>query len=411
MRVAELRALLAPKRVEVRPSARRLARGYNIASLRREARRVLPGAVFDYVDGGAEDEVSLRRNRAAFDDYELVAGVCRDIAGVDLAVDLLGERIPSPVLLAPTGFTRMVHHEGELAVARGAGRSRTPYVLSTMATCSVEDVAAAADGPVWFQLYLLKDRGLAGDLIDRARECGYRQLVLTVDNPAQGARERDVRNGLTIPPALSGRTFLDGVRHPGWSYRFLTTDPIEFATVRLAEDDPAARMRKLAAGFEGTVSWADVEWVQERWGGPILLKGVQACDDARQAARLGMAGVVVSNHGGRQLDRSPAPIELLAQIREAVGPDLTVLVDSGFRRGSDIAIALALGADAVLVGRPYLYGLAAAGVDGVARAVDILQAELTRVLTMLGVPEIARLGAAHVRRRTGAATPDRTRTE
>jgi L-lactate dehydrogenase (cytochrome) len=399
MKVAELRALLAPKPVELRPTARRLARAHNIAELRRAARRVLPAAVFDYVDGGAEDEVSLRRNRAAFDRVELVAGVCRGIAGVDLSVDLLGERIPSPVVLAPTGFTRMVHHDGERAVARGAGRAGTPYVLSTMATCSIEDVAAAATGPTWFQLYLLKDRGLAADLIDRARASGYRQLVFTVDNAAQGARERDLRNGLTIPPALTARTFLDGVVHPGWSYRFLTTDPIEFATVRMAEDDPAVRMRKLAAGFEGTVSWADVEWVQQRWGGPILLKGVQSTEDARQAARLGLAGVVVSNHGGRQLDRSPAPIELLPEIRDAVGRDLAVLVDSGFRRGSDIATAVALGADAVLVGRPYLYGLAAAGAEGVARAVEILHAELTRVLTLLGVASVSQLDGTHLRRR------------
>jgi L-lactate dehydrogenase (cytochrome) len=268
-----------------------------------------------------------------------------------------------------------------------------------MATCSIEDVAAAATGPTWFQLYLLKDRGLAADLIDRARASGYRQLVFTVDNAAQGARERDLRNGLTIPPALTARTFLDGVVHPGWSYRFLTTDPIEFATVRMAEDDPAVRMRKLAAGFEGTVSWADVEWVQQRWGGPILLKGVQSTEDARQAARLGLAGVVVSNHGGRQLDRSPAPIELLPEIRDAVGRDLAVLVDSGFRRGSDIATAVALGADAVLVGRPYLYGLAAAGADGVARAVEILHAELTRVLTLLGVASVSQLDGTHLRRR------------
>ena len=311
-------------------------------------------------------------------------------------------------MLAPTGFTRMVHHEGERAVARGATMSGTPYVLSTMATTSIEDVAAAAGGsPLWFQLYLLKDRGLSADLIDRARAAGYRQLVFTVDNAAQGARERDNRNGLTIPPSLSTRTFVDGVRHPRWSYHLLRTDPIEFATIRLAEPDPAERMRKLGQGFEGTQTWADVEWVQDRWGAPIVLKGVQSVGDATQAARLDLGGVVLSNHGGRQLDHSPSPIDVLPAVRDAVGGDIELIVDSGVRRGSDVAKALALGASAVMTGRPYLYGLATAGAVGVDRSVQILLAELRRVLTLLGVSSVTELDRSHVDRRATPATPDR----
>ncbi len=402
MRLRELKALLAPRPVPLRPTARALAGAYNIAALQSAAYRALPRAVFDYVEGGAEDEVSLRGNRAAFAALELVPGICKGVSFVDTSVELLGERLPTPVVLAPTGFTRMVHHEGERAVARGASVSGTPYVLSTMATCSVEAVAAAAPGPKWFQLYLLKDRALCSDLIRRARECGYRQLVLTVDNAAQGARERDVRNGLTIPPALTARTFLDGVRRPRWSYHFLASDPIEFATIRLAEDDPATRMRKLAQGFEGTVTWDDVEWVQEQWGAPILLKGLLASSDVAQAGRLGLSGVVLSNHGGRQLDHAPAPIDMLAEARCAAADGLAILLDSGIRRGSDIVKAVALGADAVLVGRPYLYGLGAAGAAGVARAVEILRSELVRVLTLLGVAAVAELDESYVRQRRAA---------
>ena len=400
MKLTEMRSLLQPKPVQWRPVERTLTRSRNVADLRREARRRLPGAVFDYVEGGAEDEGSLAANRAAFEDLQLVPSVCRGIAGVDLQVELLGERLDSPIVLAPTGFTRMVHHEGERAVAHGAARSRTPYTLSTMATTSIEDVASAAAGsPLWFQLYLLKDRGLSADLIDRARAAGYRQLVFTVDNAAQGARERDNRNGLTIPPSLSLKTFVDGVRHPRWSYHLLRTDPIEFATIRLAEPDPAERMRKLGQGFEGTQTWADVEWVQERWGAPIVLKGVQTAADTSQAARLGLGGVVLSNHGGRQLDHSPAPIDVLPAVRDTVGDGIAIVVDSGIRRGSDVATALALGADAVMVGRPYLYGLAAAGEDGVDRAVQILLSELRRVMSLLGVASVAGLDRSHVQPR------------
>ena len=406
MKLTEMRSLLQPRPVQWRAVDRALDRSRTVADLRREARRRLPGAVFDYVDGGAEDEVSLAANRAAFEALQLVPSICRGIDGVDLRTELLGERLPSPIVLAPTGFTRMVHHEGERAVARGATMSGTPYVLSTMATTSIEDVAAAAGGsPLWFQLYLLKDRGLSADLIDRARAAGYRQLVFTVDNAAQGARERDNRNGLTIPPSLSTRTFVDGVRHPRWSYHLLRTDPIEFATIRLAEPDPAERMRKLGQGFEGTQTWADVEWVQDRWGAPIVLKGVQSVGDATQAARLDLGGVVLSNHGGRQLDHSPSPIDVLPAVRDAVGGDIELIVDSGVRRGSDVAKALALGASAVMTGRPYLYGLATAGAVGVDRSVQILLAELRRVLTLLGVSSVTELDRSHVDRRATPATP------
>lgn len=397
MKPAEIAALLRPKLPERDAAQRRLARCYTIADLRGAARRRLPRGVFDYIDGGAEDETSLRRNTAAFSDLELVPGYLRGVAEVDSATTILGVPSALPLALAPTGFSRMMHPDGELAAARAAGAAGIPYAVSTMATTSMEDIAATASGPLWFQLYVWRDRGLAKELIDRAKAAGYRALMLTVDTPVPGARERDLRNGLTIPPELSVRTLLDGARHPHWWWGLLTSESVTFANVSDRAAEPAGVMAYVARQFDPALSWDDVGWMVDAWGGPFVMKGILSVEDARRAAALGVSGILVSNHGGRQLDHTAAPITVLPEIAAAVGAQVEVLLDSGVRRGSDIVKALALGARAVLVGRPYLYGLGTAGEAGVAHAIAILAAELRRTMQLVGAASLDQLSMSSVR--------------
>ncbi|MCZ2839310.1 alpha-hydroxy acid oxidase [Modestobacter sp. VKM Ac-2985] len=404
MTPAEMVALLRVQRPEPDGDRRRLARCHTVADLRTTARRRLPRAVFDYVDGAAEDEVTMRRNRTAFDEWELVPSVLRDVGEVELGTEVLGARSALPLVLGPTGFTRMVHPDGELAVARAAAARGIPYTAATLGTTSLEDIAAAGtaaagSAPQWFQLYVWRDRGLCTELISRAREAGYRALVLTVDTPVPGARERDLRNGLTIPPELGLRTLADGARRPHWWWGLLRSEAVTFANVRHVAGGPQAVMEFVGRQFDPTVTWDDIGWMVEAWGGPFVVKGVLTAADARRAAEAGVDAVVVSNHGGRQLDHVGATLTALTEVVDAVGDDLEVLVDSGFRRGTDIATALALGARAVLLGRPQLYGLAVAGQAGVERAVDLLAAELRRALQLLGVTDVAQLDRSVLRRR------------
>ena len=403
MKPSELAALLRPRKPILRPTQRRLARCHNVADLRRIARRRLPRAVFDYVDGGAEDEVTLRRNTESFAGFELVPRVLRDVDEPDLTTTILGTRVALPFALAPTGFTRMVHHEGELAVARAAARAGIPYTLSTMGTRSIERVAAESSGPHWFQLYVWRDRGLAKELIERAKAAGYDALILTVDVPVPGSRERDHRNGFTIPPALGLRTFLDGARHPHWWWRFLTGDVLTFENVSDRAATPSGVMAFLTAQFDPSVEWHDIEWMREAWGGPFVLKGIMDPDDARRATEVGVDAMIVSNHGGRQLDESPATIEALPRVIDAVGGRAEVMLDSGIRRGRDIVKALALGARACLVGRAYLYGLGVAGERGVDTAIAMLGDEIRRALQLVGARTIADLDRSMVQRRVSPA--------
>lgn len=384
MRPAEIAALLHLRRPALSSHERTLTRSHTIDDLRRRARRRLPRAVFDYIDGGAEDEVALRRNRSGFDEWALVPRYLHDVGEIDLTTEVLGVRSTMPLALAPTGFTRMFHPDGELAVARAAARAGIPYAQSTMATTSMEDVAAVSDGPLWFQLYVWRDRGLCRELIARAKAAGYRALLLTVDTPVTGARERDLRNGLSIPPALGARTLLDGALHPHWWWGLLSTEAMTFANVSHVAAEPSGVMAFVARQFDPGVTWDDIEWMVQAWGGPFVIKGVMSVEDARRAASMGVTGVVVSNHGGRQLDHTQAPIEVLSEVVDAVGDDLEVLLDSGVRRGTDIVKALAVGARAVMVGRPYLYGLGAAGEAGVEHAIALLRAELTRAMGLIG---------------------------
>ncbi|MGH3629038.1 MAG: alpha-hydroxy acid oxidase, partial [Sciscionella sp.] len=337
---------------------------------------------------------SLRRARESFSRVQFHPAVLRDVASVDTATTVLGQRWPLPFALAPTGFTRMMHHEGERAVVRAAAQAGLTYALSTMGTTSIEDVAAEAPSArTWFQLYVWRDRAAGRELIERAQAAGYEALVLTVDTPVAGARMRDVRNGLTIPPALTPSTVLDAALHPAWWFNLLTTEPLAFASLHEWHGTVADLVNSM---FDPSVTFADVEWIRSVWRGPLLLKGIQTVADARAAVEHGADGVIVSNHGGRQLDRAAVPLEMLPAIVDAVGADTEVLLDTGITHGADIVAALALGASGALVGRAYLYGLMAGGERGVARAIAILEEEITRTLRLLGVRGIAELDRSHV---------------
>lgn len=399
-RPAELAEILRPRPFVLNPIDRRLSRAHTIADLRAIARKRSPRAVFDYTDGAAELEESLRRARHAFGNVEFSPNVLRGVADVDTGTDILGKRSELPFAFAPTGFTRMMNHEGERAVARVAERERIPYTLSTMGTTSIEDVAASApDARRWFQLYVWRDRGAGRDLIQRAAESGYDTLMLTVDTPVAGARLRDARNGLTIPPALTLRTFVDGALHPAWWLNLLTTEPLTFASLSSWGGTVAELINTM---FDPTLNYDDLDWVRENWPGKLVVKGIQNADDAREVVNHGADAVVLSNHGGRQLDRAPTPLELLPATLDSVNGSAEVWLDTGILSGGDIVAAIAMGADACLIGRAYLYGLMAGGERGVQRAIDILRAEIVRTMQLLGVRTIADLTPSHARLRHGS---------
>jgi L-lactate dehydrogenase (cytochrome) len=302
-----------------------------------------------------------------------------------------------PFAFAPTGFTRMMHHEGEPAVASVAGAVGIPYTLSTMGTTTIEDVAAAApDTRKWFQLYLWRDRAPGKDLVQRAAAAGYDTIMLTVDTPVGGARLRDVRNGLTIPPSLSLRTFVDGAMHPAWWVNLLTTEPLTFASLASTDGTVAELINRV---FDPALTMADVEWLRGAWSGNLVVKGIQSVADARRVVDAGADAVLLSNHGGRQLDRAPVPLELVEPVVAEIGDRAEVLVDTGITHGADIVAAVALGARAALIGRAYLYGLMAGGQAGVAKAVDILTGEIVRTMQLIGVSSVDELRPSHVRLR------------
>jgi len=393
----ELAPYLRTGPIRLSPVERRLASAASIRDLRTIARREVPRAVFDYVDGAAETETSLRRSREAFTRLEFLPSVLRDVSSVDTTTTILRRPSALPFAFAPTGFTRLMHADGEPAVARVASRLGIPYILSTLGTTSPEDLAAAVpDSDRWFQLYLWHDRDAAIELIRRARAAGYRALVLTVDTPVAGARLRDVRNGFTIPPTLSTRTLFDIALHPAWWFDKLTTEPLRFAVFDRTEGTVADLIDRV---FDPTVTLADLGWLRTSWDGPIIIKGIQTVEDARSVVDAGADAIVVSNHGGRQLDRAPTPLERLPSIVAAVGDRAEVYLDGGVLSGADIVAAVALGARAVLVGRAYLYGLMAGGERGVSRAGELLRSELVRTMQLLGVKSVAELTPGRVRLR------------
>jgi L-lactate dehydrogenase (cytochrome) len=396
MNLSEIRELIHVGRGEAPYGVPALARCHSIGDLRRLARRRLPAAALGYLEGGGEDEWTMRRNSEAFGQVELVPRVLRAVSQPDTATTVLGTPMPLPFALAPIGAPRMFHHEGELAVARAARHTGLPYGISTLATQPLEAIAGAAQGsPLWFQLYLWGDRSAARKLLAQARTAGYRALLLTVDTSVRSNRERELRHGIVLPnPELTLRTVANGALHPAWAWHFLTSPALGFPN--LSTSGLTSRQR-LAEMFDGTVGWADLDWIRQEWDGPIALKGVLSADDARRAAGQGVDAVIVSNHGGRQQDHVPAALEVLPGIADAVGDRVEVLFDSGIRRGSDIATALALGARAVLVGRAHLYGLAAAGEPGVRHAIDILAGQLRTSMALCGAATLADLDRSLIR--------------
>ena len=403
MKLSEVRALVRPAAPEFDPVARRLARCHNVAGLRAAARRALPRAVFDYVDGAADEEVSLAANRQAFREFAFLPRALHDVSVASLATRVLGSELAAPFGLAPTGYSRVVHPAGELAAARAAVDTLgapVPYALSTVSTTSIEDIGAAGHPAWWFQLYVLRDRGLTWALLDRAAAAGATVLDVAVDTPVAGQRIRDLRNGITIPPSIGLRTIADLAVHlPYWT-AMVSGPALRFANLTLDQAAGPSRtgtpptVAGLADLFDPSVTWDDLAQVRARWPGRLLVKGPLGPADAKRAVSLGADGVHLSNHGGRQLDRAIAPVRLVRPVREALGDDAAIVLDSGIRHGSDIAVALALGADLCMVGRAYLYGLAAGGEPGVRRAISLLDAELRRTMQLCGVTSVPELRAA-----------------
>lgn len=380
---------------------RRLERAYNIADLRLMARRRLPRPIFDYIDGGADDEVTLARNMSAFSRYELVPDVLVDVSHIRTETRMFGQPAAWPLMLSPTGLNRMFHGDAELAVARAAARHGLPYGLSTLGTTRLEDLAKAFGGPKIFQIYIFKDRGLTAEFVARCKAAGFHGLALTVDTPVAGNRERDRVNGLAVPPRLTLRSMLSYARHPGWSIPALSAARFDFANVShrvdALADGPMSLFDYIGGQFDRTLTWRDVEWLAAEWGGPLSIKGVVTPQDAKHAIAAGATGVMISNHGGRQLDGAPAPIDQVAPIREALGDGPDVICDGGIRRGSDVVKALALGATGCSIGRPYLFGLAAGGEAGVDRALTLLREEFDRTMVLAGIADIGAIQPRHIR--------------
>ena len=391
--IKTLRSVVRFQRIETDRTKRRLSRAANVEDLRTISKRRLPAGVFDYIDGAAEDELTLTANQSAFARVTFRPRVLRGVSDVSLTSSILGAPLAYPLVLAPTGFTRIADPEGELAVARSAARAGLPYTLSTLATRSIEEVRAVSDGRLWFQIYAWRDRGLVKEMIDRAREAKYEAMVLTVDTPVLGRRERDVRRGFSLPPTIGPGTIIDGVRHPGWTWSFLRSDPIRFANVAGTSHgaSPVTLSDFINTQFDPTLSWEDVDWLRSVWDGPIVLKGIQTTDDAVLGVERGVDVIALSNHGGRQLDGAPAIFSLVAPVADAVAGRAEIICDGGVRRGSDIVKAIAAGATAAMAGRAYLFALGAAGEPGVDTVLRWFAKDMTRTMNLLGVGHIAEL--------------------
>lgn len=394
-RWSDFAPLLRPRRIDPNPVRRRLAAAQTIGDLRVLARRRAPRAIFDYVDGGADREITLRRARRLFRAVEFLPQTLQGIDEVDLSTTFLGQPAAVPYVFSPTGVNRLMHEAGEIAVARSAARFGVPYGLSMVATTSPEDVATAAgDGVRWFSLSPSRNRAARQVTLDRVRAAGFGGLIAVVDTAAPGARLRDGYHGLTIPPQVTLRTFVDGALHPAWWWDFLTTPPLSFP----AFGGHGGTVKEMSAQLSDPgASLADFAWLREQWDGPLLVKGILTPAEAFRYAEAGADAVVLSSHGGRQLDQVPVPLRMLPEVVEAVGGRAEVYVDTGVTHGADIAAALALGARGVFIGRAYLYGLMAAGEAGVDRVNEILREQLLRTLRLLGVGSVGELGPQHVR--------------
>jgi len=391
----DLAQLLKFRKFILSPTKRRLSKALTIYDLRDIAKRRTPQAPFDYTDGGSDTESSLTRTRTAYEKLEFQPKILLNVKDVDISVNMLGKNASMPIGIAPTGFTRMMQTEGEYAGACAASDAGIPYTLSTMGTRSIEDVAKAApDGRNWFQLYMWKDRDRSMALVDRAKAAGFDTLVLTVDVPVAGARLRDVRNGMTIPPSLTLRTILNAIPRPAWWINFLTTDPLKFASLDSWNGTVAELLDSM---FDPTITYEDLKWIRGQWQGNLVVKGIQNVDDAVRSIEAGADAIILSNHGGRQLDRAPVPLYLLPEVLKAVGNKGEVHIDTGIMHGADVVAALATGAKFTWIGRAYLYGLMAGGKPGVDKALEIMRMQIIRTMKLLGARTVAELNPDHVR--------------
>ncbi len=391
----DLAQLMRFKAPVLNAKTRRLNDALTIYDLRDIAKRRTPQAPFDYTEGSADQEISLTRARQAFEDIEFQPRVLRDVSDVDLSAMVLGQRVAMPFGIAPTGFTRMMHTEGEVAGSGAAEAAGIPFSLSTMGTLSIEDVATnAPNGRNWFQLYMWKDRERSMALVERAAAAGFDTLLLTVDVPVAGARLRDKRNGMTIPPQLTAKTIINALPRPEWWINFLTTEPLKFASLDSWNGTVGELLDKM---FDPTVTFEDLKWIREQWKGKLVVKGIQNVDDAIRAVKAGADAVTLSNHGGRQLDRAPVPFHLVPETVKAIGKDAEVHVDTGIMHGADIIAAIAKGANFTLIGRAYLYGLMSGGREGVDKAISILQDQMTRTMKLLGARSLEELEPSHVK--------------
>lgn len=393
--IRSLRSVLRFRRFTLDATTRRLQSAASIDDLRLLSKRRLPAGVFDYIDGGAEDEITLGRNTTEFRTITFRPRVLANVKSLDPTTMLFGKELPFPLILSPTGFSRIADPQGELAVARAAQRAGLPYTLSTMATRSIEEVANTTTSTArnWFQIYVWRDRGLVRDLLERVREAHYEAIMITVDTPVLGRRERDIRRGFTLPPRVGLDTLIEGARRPRWTYDLIRSEPITFANLlgsAVGDGTSAVTLAEQAnSQFDQALSWEDIAWFRDLWNGPIILKGIQTTEDAKLAVDAGIDAIALSNHGGRQLDSSPTPISLVAPVVDAIANKIPVLCDGGIRRGSDIAKALALGASAAMIGRAYLYGLGAGGERGVDHAIHLLHEGFLKTMTLTGVHNIA----------------------
>jgi L-lactate dehydrogenase (cytochrome) len=391
---AEIFELMKFKRPELDGRKRRLDAALTIYDLRAIAKRRTPAAAFDYTDGAAEMELSLARARQAFEDVEFHPSILRDVSHTDTSTTVLGGASALPFGIAPTGFTRLMQTEGEIAGAGAAGAAGIPFTLSTLGTTSIEDVRAAnPHGRNWFQLYVMKQREISYGLVERAAAAGFDTLFFTVDTPVAGARLRDKRNGFSIPPQLTPKTIANAIPRPWWWWDFLTTPKLEFASLSSTGGTVG---ELLDAAMDPSIDYEDLAIIREMWPGKIAIKGVQNVEDSRRLADLGVDAIVLSNHGGRQLDRAPIPFHLLPSVVREVGADVEIMVDTGIMNGADIVAAIALGARFTLIGRAYLYGLMAGGRAGVDRTIQILSDQLVRTMKLLQVSTLDELTPAHV---------------
>lgn len=391
----QLAPLMRFKKPIFNSKQRRLSKALTIQDLRNIAQRRTPRAAFDYTEGAADSEISIQRARQAFQDIEFQPRILRDVSEVDLTSQVLGKESSLPFGIAPTGFTRMMHTEGEIAGCTAAAAAGIPYSLSTMGTRSIEEVAAEAmNGRNWFQLYMWKDRERSMALVERAKAAGFDALMLTVDVPVAGDRLRDKYNGMTIPPALTLKTVANALPRPEWWINFLTTDALKFASLDSWNGTVAELLDTM---FDPTVDFEDLKWIKEQWGGKVIVKGIQTIEDAKKVASLGADAIVLSNHGGRQLDRAPVPFHLLPEVVRELQSDTEVMVDTGIMHGADIVASIAQGASFTLIGRAYLYGLMAGGREGVDKTIEILGGQIARTMRLLGVKSLKELEPSHVK--------------